>query len=180
VPRKTDGDREVKGGRRSIPYGSASPQVALPSLPNADHPSRPIVDLAADFASSVILAIRNASLEEILGETSGAAVRRGSGRPRGSSNKVKAVANGEHTSAPGRKTRGRLQRRSLEEITKALEQVVALVKTKKDGLRAEQIRAELKMDPKELPRVLREGLAKKQLKSEGRKRATVYTVAASP
>jgi hypothetical protein len=32
--------------------------------------------------------------------------------------------------APARKTQGRLRRRSLEEITKVLEQVVALVKTK--------------------------------------------------
>jgi len=41
--------------------------------------------------------------------------------------------------------------------------VVALVKTKKDGLRAEQIRAALKMQSKEMPRVLHEGLAKKRL-----------------
>jgi hypothetical protein len=139
-----------------------------------------ISDLASGFAASVIAAIRGASLEEILGATSGGIPRRGPGRPRGSSNNAKTAAKGEGMSAPARKTRGRLRRRSLEEIRKALEQVVALVKTKKGGLRAEQIRVELKMDPKELPRVLREGLAKEQLKSKGRKRATVYTAAASP
>jgi hypothetical protein len=135
-----------------------------------------ISDLASGFAASVITAIRGASLEEILGATSGGILRRGPGRPRGSSSK----RNAERASGPVRKTRGRLRRRSLAEIAKALEQIVALVKTKKGGLRAEQIRAELKMDRKELPRVLKEGLAKKQLKSKGRKRATVYTAAASP
>jgi hypothetical protein len=54
--------------------------------------------------------------------------------------------------------------------------VIALVKSKKDGLRAEQIRAALKMESKEMPRVLQEGLAKKKLKAKGQKRATTYTV----
>jgi hypothetical protein len=45
--------------------------------------------------------------------------------------------------------------------------VVALVKSKKDGLRAEQIRSALKMEAKEMPRVLKEGLAKKKLKAKG-------------
>jgi hypothetical protein len=54
--------------------------------------------------------------------------------------------------------------------------VVALVKTKKDGLRAEQIRAALKMQSKEMPRVLVEGLSTKKLVSKGQKRATTYFV----
>ena len=53
--------------------------------------------------------------------------------------------------------------------------MIALLKGKKDGLRAEQIRAALKMQSKEMPRVLREGLAKKKLKAKGQKRATTYT-----
>jgi hypothetical protein len=70
---------------------------------------------------------------------------------------------------------GRLARRSLADIAKALSAVVALVKRNPKGLRAEQIRTELKMDAKEMPRVLKEGLAKKALKSKGQKRATTYT-----
>ena len=46
------------------------------------------------------------------------------------------------------------------------------------GLRAEQIRAALKMQSKEMPRVLQEGLAKEKLKSKGQKRATMYFAAA--
>jgi hypothetical protein len=134
----------------------------MPTLRNALH------DLADTFASSVLQAIRGASLEELLGDTGGGA-RRGPGRP----TKSKA------TPAPSATTRsrksGRLARRSPEQIAEALHQVVSLVKGKKDGLRAEQIRAALKMQSKEMPRVLQEGLAKKKLKSKGQKRATTYT-----
>ena len=51
------------------------------------------------------------------------------------------------------------------------------MKGKKDGLRAEQIRAALKMQNKEMRRVLQEGLAKKKLKSKGQKRATTCSAA---
>jgi hypothetical protein len=122
--------------------------------------------LASSFASSVLEAIKGASLEELLAESSGRP-KRGPGRPRGSSTE----------SPPRGRTRqksGRLKRRSADDIAKALERVVALVKTKKDGLRAEQIRKALKMQPKEMPRVLQEGLAKKKLRSKGQKRATTY------
>jgi len=38
------------------------------------------------------------------------------------------------------------------------------------------IRKALKLDVREVPRVLKEGLSKKKLKSRGQKRATTYTV----
>ena len=63
------------------------------------------------------------------------------------------------------------------QIAKALERVIALVKTRKGGLRSEQIREELGLDKREVPRVLQEGFATKKLKSRGRKRATTYTAA---
>jgi hypothetical protein len=69
---------------------------------------------------------------------------------------------------------GRLARRSPEDIAAALGQVVGLLKKNKAGLRAEQIRTELKMQAKEMPRVLKEGLTTKALKSKGQKRATTY------
>ena len=55
--------------------------------------------------------------------------------------------------------------------------MVDLVKKNPKGLRAEQIRAQLKMEAKEMPRILKEGLAKKTLKSKGQKRSTTYTAA---
>jgi hypothetical protein len=48
------------------------------------------------------------------------------------------------------------------------------VKKHKEGLRAEQIREELGLQAKELPRVLKEGLSSRKLKSKGQKRATTY------
>jgi hypothetical protein len=124
-------------------------------------------DLASSFADSVLHAIRAASLEELVGEA-GAGARRGPGRP------PKSTAAATASATPRARTSGRLPRRSAEQIAKALDQVIALVKSKKDGLRAEQIRAALKMQSKEMPRVLQEGLAKKKLKAKGQKRATTY------
>jgi hypothetical protein len=52
--------------------------------------------------------------------------------------------------------------------------VVALVKKHPKGLRAEQIRVELGLQAKEMPRVLKDGLAAKKLTCKGQKRATTY------
>jgi hypothetical protein len=126
-------------------------------------------ELAARFADDVVQAIRGSSLEELLAQAGGGGgSRRGPGRPRGSSGTA------SEPTASGRAS-GRLPRRSAEEIAAELERVVALVKKSKVGLRAEEIRAALKMQPKEMPRILKEGLSAKVLKSKGQKRATTYT-----
>ena len=52
-----------------------------------------------------------------------------------------------------------------------------LVRKSTKGLRSEEIRKALKLDVREVPRVLKEGLAKKKLKSRGQKRATTYFAA---
>jgi hypothetical protein len=69
---------------------------------------------------------------------------------------------------------GRLPRRSAEDIAKTLEVVVSLLGSRKNGLRAEQIRTELNMQAKELPRILKEGLGRKKIRAVGQKRATTY------
>lgn len=123
--------------------------------------------LASFFAANVLAAIRGASLQELLAESGGAA-RRGPGRPRGG---------GDGTGIrPAKKGKsGRLARRSAAEIARALDAVIILVRKNKQGLRSEEIRKALKLDVREVPRVLKEGLAKKKLKSRGQKRATTYT-----
>jgi hypothetical protein len=123
-------------------------------------------DLASTFVAGVLDSIRGARLEDLLAEA-GVGVRRGPGRP--------SVAPDDGTASTRVTRSGRLKRRSREEISKALNEVIALVKKHKSGLRAEQIRAQLKMDRKEMPRVLQEGLSTKKLKSKGQKRATTYT-----
>jgi hypothetical protein len=121
--------------------------------------------LAASFASEVVRAIQGASLEEILGEVGGA--KGGPGRPRRSP----AV---ESASAPKVRKSGRLPRRSAEDIKGSLDRVHGLLKAAKSGLRSEEIRKALKLDKREIPRVLKEGLASKKLTSKGQKRATTY------
>ena len=133
--------------------------------------------LASSFASAVLQAIRGASLEDLLADA-GTGARRGPGRPPASKATLTTSSAAATSKAPRARKSGRLARRSPEQIAKALDQVVALVKGKKDGLRAEQIRAALKMESKEMPRVLQEGLAKKKLKAKGQKRATTYFAAA--
>ena len=135
-----------------------------------------ISDLASTFISAVLTAIRGSSLEDILAETKSSdnGPRRGPGRPRrspttGTAPKATSVA------PPARRAKGRLARRSPADIAKALEKVVALVKSSKTPLRAEHIRQKLGMERKEMPRVLQEGLTKKILKSKGQKRATTYS-----
>jgi hypothetical protein len=119
--------------------------------------------LASTFATDVVRAIQGASLEELLGEIGGA---------KGTAARQNGII--ATTGKPKAKSSGRLSRRSAEDIASTLTKIVALVKRHKEGLRAEQIRAELGMEAKEMPRVLKEGLAKKALKSKGHKRATTY------
>jgi hypothetical protein len=136
-----------------------------------------LASLAQAFADSVFAAIRGASLEELLEDTTGGAARRRPGR-------LPTLASLPGLPLPARSGRptpaksGRLKRRSPEEIAKALDGVVLLVKSSREGLRSEQIREALGMDRKEMPRVLKEGLAKRRLRAKGNKRATVYTATA--
>jgi hypothetical protein len=132
--------------------------------------------LASNFASAVLDAIKGASLQDLHAE-SGGAPRRGPGRPRGSSTKTTATA--ARASAPtAKKTKGgRLARRSPADIARALDAVVILVRKSTKGMRSEEIRKALKLDVREVPRVLKEGVSKRKLRSKGQKRATTYFVA---
>jgi hypothetical protein len=119
-------------------------------------------ELASSFADAVLDAVRSVSLHEI--QATGGTNNHRTGR---------AMAAGPGVVRRSRAS-GRLPRRSSEDIAKQLERVVALVKSQKTGLRAEQIRDRLGMQSKELPRILKEGLSKRALKSKGQKRATTY------
>src|ERR1019366_10651027 len=87
--------------------------------------------LAASFASAIVDAIRSASLHELVGSE-------GRGAPAG-----RPAASPVTKALPAAKTTrtGRLKRRSSDDIGQVLDQIVALVKKNKDGLRAEQIRS---------------------------------------
>jgi hypothetical protein len=125
---------------------------------------RTIEELASDFASSIIGALRAASIDEI-SNVAGLAARRG----RGGRGHVDGVALG------ATRDRGkRLGRRSVADIGRMVESIVGLLEKNPDGMRAEQIREALGCQAKELPRPLSDGLAAGRLKKTGQKRATTY------
>jgi len=154
-----------------------------------------ISDLAATFAAAVTAAIRGGSLDDVLALTAGDAPARRSPSPapppRPAANRTRAPAKpaapaaapAPATPAPASKASpaskkakpGPIARRSPADIERVLELVVALLKSTKDGLRSEQIRVHLGVRKEELPRVLKQGLTSRALKSKGQKRSTVYT-----
>jgi hypothetical protein len=131
-------------------------------------------DLAASFASQVMAALQSTSLQDLIGAKAVEAVT--NGRPARATAQLtfpEAVSKSPSSKAPPRKP-GRLPRRSADEIQAALGKIVSLLQKHKDGLRAEEIRSNLGMQAKEMPRILKEGLASKVLRSKGQKRATTY------
>jgi len=123
-----------------------------------------ITALALSFANDVLAAVRGASLEDIIETGSLETARTTPRAPRSS----------ESTPKKPRKA-GRLARRSDDDIEKMAKHIVELVGSK--GMRAEEIRSKLGLLPKEMPRVLKDGLAAKKLTSKGQKRATTYFAA---
>jgi hypothetical protein len=133
----------------------------MPTLRDSIH------DLAQKFAAHIVDAIRSASLEDIL-STSGATVK---AKAKGSSRRSIV------RSAPARhqaRSSKRLARRSARDIAGVTERIVTLVKSKRGGLRAEQIRRELGIAKNEWMRPLELALSTKKLTKKGQKRATTY------
>ncbi len=128
--------------------------------------------LASNFASQIIASLQGASLHELVG-TKPDSGRMGKERSARSAS-PKPAPSAASPRAP--KSSGRLPRRSADEIAAVLTKIVLLVKTQKNGLRAEEIRSRLGLQAKEMPRILKEGLATKKLTSKGQKRATTYFV----
>jgi hypothetical protein len=120
--------------------------------------------LVSSFVDSVLDAVKCSSLQEILD---------GSGAHRAGPRMAKRALAPRAARVPVARS-GRLPRRSAEDIAKTLEVVVSLLGSRKNGLRAEQIRTELNMQAKELPRILKEGLGRKKIRAVGQKRATTY------
>jgi hypothetical protein len=133
-------------------------------------------DLASIFADGVLDAIRVASIDELSGQ--GGPVGQVGHAGRGGRRSVIAgasMAEGALASAgAGRRRGGRLARRSATDIASVVEQIVELLRAAPKGLRAEQIRAKLGLQAKELPRPLKEAVEAGRLGKSGQKRATTY------
>ena len=133
-----------------------------------------LTGLATAFASNVLDAIRQMSLDELLAETQGGG--RG-GRRLILQNDAAPRAGSASSSGGGGRARGRggrLGRRSAGDIAALVDRIVAILSASPNGLRAEQIRAELGLEAKELPRPLGEALDSGRISKSGQKRATTY------
>ena len=115
-----------------------------------------IAQLASDFASGILEIVRGSSFEELA-----------------------AVAHGRVAGSTPKQARtgGRLARRSEEDIAAVVDKIVKLLGSKPNGLRAEQIREELGLESKELPRPLADAMSSRKIRKSGNKRATTYFLA---
>ena len=123
-----------------------------------------INELASNFAHDLLRALRGASLEEIISETSGHGARlaRGGGGP-----------------IPFRAKKGKRIRRSPEQLQKVAEQIVAIVKAHPKGINAEAIKAKMgiksgNVGAKVFTKPLGVALASKKITKRGNRRSTMY------
>jgi len=136
-----------------------------------------IESLASQFATSVLAALRSASIDELtdVAGRGGAVVRRGPGRPRAESSDTASAASSKRGVAGARRGRGgRLGRRTQNDISRMVESIVDVLAKSAGGLRSEQIRSALGVEAKELPRPLAEALSSGRVTKTGQKRATTY------
>jgi hypothetical protein len=122
---------------------------------------RAIATLAEEFASQVLAALRTASIGDFASLSIGSAPRRGPGRP---------PKNPGAAPSP----RGRRRRRTSADLNALGDKIVATVRANPKGMRAEQIRAALKIAQKELPRAITQLLSTGALEKQGQRRATTY------
>jgi hypothetical protein len=147
-------------------------------------------DLASSFAQDVLQAVRLAPIDELgvgsTGQGRGAGPGRGAA-PASRSNTLEGARasapdeEGEAAPSPssGRArpaSGGRLGRRSAADIAHVIDRITALLRQSPKGLRAEQIRQNLGLQAKELPRPLKEGFEGGRFGKSGEKRATTYVL----
>jgi hypothetical protein len=130
----------------------------MASLPNV------LRTLTETFARGIFESLREASLDEIFGREVGV------GSP---TRKEPYPAPSSPSKEPRKGGRRRTPRRAAD-LAAILEQVVELLRAHPLGLRAEELRAELGLSRAELARPVAEGLARKQIRKTGHKRATTY------
>ena len=132
-----------------------------------------IAAASAEFAASVMLAIRECSLEDLIGDRYNGSV------PRAATSSVTDKPRRGRPPGPAKAKPGRLARRSEEDIEEMSNKIVAYVKAAGVPLRAETVRAALAIDKREWMKPLQLALDTKGLKKQGNKRATEYTVGAA-
>ena len=142
--------------------------------------------LAETFASSVLAAIRSASLEDILVESKGvrttsrpnsvtaAPAKRGPGRPRKVAAAPTKVIAPKAPPVAKRGKGGRLPRRSEADLQKVVGVILGALKQAPEGLRSEHLQKVLKLDKKEISGPISLALSEKKISKKGQKRSTTY------
>jgi hypothetical protein len=134
-----------------------------------------LTTLATSLVEQFMEAVRSASIADISGDsvTAPAPARVHRGRGRGH-DPASAMKTARPVSKPTKS--GRLARRTPEQIEAVVADIAALLK-RKGGLRSEHIRAELDLDKRELPLVIKHGLETKAfVVLSGQRRATTYGI----
>ncbi len=144
--------------------------------------------LAENLAADFINAVSESTFEEFMAATGNGSKKvkrksKGSKRAaagkRGKARGARKAKKPARRAAPAKKpaASGRLQRRSNEEIEEVVGQVVKVLRRSPEGMRSEQIRDKLGLDAREIPRVLKVGVALGTVKVlSGQKRSTTYGV----
>jgi hypothetical protein len=115
-----------------------------------------------DGREEAFASLSGLSLDEL------SAIMNGNGRKGG---RTKKVASGGRKASKG----GKRVRRSAEDLATGTLQVARVVKGGgKNGISAEDIRKELDIERKELPRLIAEALKQRLITKRGQKRATMY------
>lgn len=124
--------------------------------------------LAANFAQALMDAIMAHPLSDLMAEGVVAPERVPNFARQPAAPKTPKASKGTSAAA------GRLVRRTSEQIAEAAAQIAALLK-KEGPMRAEDIRKALDLDVREVPRLLKEGVASKAFAVlSGQKRSTTY------
>ncbi|MGZ6067066.1 MAG: hypothetical protein ACXWVM_32005 [Polyangiales bacterium] len=136
-----------------------------------------IATLAEDFASSVVAALRGASLDEI-SELAGGAVARPSVRGKRATTSPRTTAAAPSTAAARLPRLGKGgKQRSAADFETIVGAIVTLLQQHTEGLRAEQIQKELGLSKKDTPRPLLLALGAKKIRKKGERRSTTYFAA---
>ena len=149
--------------------------MAQPQIENV------LQEVTDKFTSDVLEALRahgHELIDEMFGEAPDDDAPARAPRAQKAPRAAKAASKGPKAK-PAKKaaksTSGRLARRTPEEIAAAVGKVVTALKKAPEGLRAEDIRAATGLETKEMPRVLKQGVADKAFKIiGGQKRSTTY------
>lgn len=147
-----------------------------PSLPNAMNNTE-IQQLISSFAAQLETLAKRAAIEQVIANLGGQAsstVRRGPGRPKGSTNKPAGAAPAAAGSVIKPVRKGR--RRTAEDVAAMGAALIHHVKSN-PGQRAEQIAAALRTDPDTIRLPMQALLASRKVKTQGQRRGTMYFVA---